>query len=198
MLNIQIKIQNENARRSIAALGSAVQDRREMNAALGADLEDLTSAHIRIAAQTRHNTASRLGAAPSGYLTNLAGSVESRADQTGAEISVYGDIFKRVLGPVEVQPTRRKWLTIPAAAESYNRRAGEFGGLYFVKSGPESARLQDKTGKVLFWLKKRVTLPQDRGLLPSDAQYEKAAVFSINQFLDKRIAALSQGGYSRS
>lgn len=203
MLSVKISV-NDSATPALAAVGDSLKDRRALNKSIAGSVEDITRAHIRIAAQTRHTTATRLGASPTNYLVNKADTVETRSDGAGVVMDVYGAIFKRVTGPVSVAPVNKKWLTIPAAAESYGRRAGEFGGLYFVKSGADSARLQDKTGKVLFWLKKRVTLPQDRGLLPSDQQFTDAAELGARDFLKQQIAAAQgdgftpPGGYSRS
>lgn len=204
MLSVKITV-TDSATPALAAVGDSLKDRRGLNKSIAGSVEDITRAHIRIAAQTRHTTATRLGAAPTNYLSKLSETIESHSDGVGVVMDVYGAIFRRVTGAVDVRPVTKKWLTIPAAAESYGRRAGEFSDLEFaLNKGGESARLINSAGKVLFWLKKQVTLPQDRGLLPSDEQFTQAAELGARNFLEQQIAAARgngftpPGGYSRS
>ena len=150
-------------------------DKVEFADAAAANLEELTRAHIATASQTRHKTAEKLGANPTGYLLNKASSVEAIGAPGRVLLSVSGEIFKRTFQPVKVSAVNAKMLTIPVAAESYGKRAGEFSNLFVFKSktGKQSSFLARKVdGKMqfLFLLKRSVVLPQDRGLLPSEAQ----------------------------
>lgn len=164
-------------------------------------LETLTKNHIRKAALTRHKTASRLGANPTNYLAKKAETVETEVKGNGLLwLTVYGDIFRRVDGAVEVVARRKKWLTIPGHAEAYGRRARELDGLTFIKlKGDKAAllKLPVEGGKKIFpktkeewkaavryWLKKGVTLPQDRGLLPTEDDYLKAMDEGAEDYLD--------------
>lgn len=195
---------NDRATPALAAVGASLKDRRALHTAIAGTIEDITAAHIRIAAQTRHKTATRLGASPTGYLNTKADTIESVADNAGVVMTVWGAIFKRVTGDVPVVPVNKKWLAIPALAQAYGRRPGEFGKLSFRKNKSGGARLVNEDGDVLFWLVKKVTLPQDRGLLPSDEQFSQAAELGARGFLEQQIAAAQgngftpPGGYSRA
>lgn len=172
-------------------------------------LEQCTRDHIFVASKTRHKTASRLSAKPTGYLEKTAGTVESQV--TGnhdglIQLSVYGDIYARVDGPVSVSPKNKKWLAIPATAESYGKRPREIAGLRFqrMKEGKLAALVRDTDEKdadgrtkseVIFWLKKGVTLPQDRGLLPSEGQYLEAMEKAADDFMTKLAQQEASKGF---
>jgi len=161
-------------------------------------LETLTREHITKAAKTRHKTADRLSATHSGYLAKKTDTVESTVtgNADGAIlVRVYGDIFARVDGPVDIKPRRKKWLAIPAVSEAYGRRPGEFETLRFIKlKGDLAALVFDEENKakeakgrqkftVIYWLKKGVTLPQDRGLLPTEGEYLTALESAADDYL---------------
>ena len=185
-----------------ASLKPGSKESLKLRKGMAARLEELTRSHIVKAATTRHKTASRLGASPTGYLTKRAETVESLVTGNAdglIKLSVFGDIFQRVDGDVAVKPRRRKWLAIPAVAEAYARRPGEIPGLRFmlIKRGSLAALVEDLPGppapgarqpvKIWYWLKKGVTLPRDRGLLPTEAQYLDA----LEQAADDYLAALA-------
>lgn len=163
---------------------------------LADDFEILTSEHITRASATRHKTATRLGAKPSNYLARAATSVESRGSIGLISLTLQGDIFKRAFGDVEVKATD-KLLTIPISAAAYNRRAKEFPGLFRIKSKKGNHLLVRSTGEgkdkgiePLFELKQQVTLPQDRGLLPTEAQYLKAAEQAARLHVERELAKM--------
>ena len=87
--------------------------------------------HIQEAAATRHTTANRLGAAPTGYLNKAAESLELSANFASASliISESWEIFKRTFGEVEVNIQNRKWLTIPCDARTYGKSPLNFPGM---------------------------------------------------------------------
>ncbi len=149
-------------------------------------IEEMTRAHIVTAAQTRHTTATRLGANPTDYLLNKAASVEAIGSPGRVLLSVSGAIFKRTFQPVTITggtgPGTSPYklpimLSIPVTAEAYGKRPYEVSGKLFVYrskggKGPAFlARRDGKTMKFLFLLKKTVVLPQDRGLLPSEEEF---------------------------
>lgn len=157
------------------------------------NIEELTRAHITTAAQTRHTTANRLGATPTQYLLNKAASVEAIGSPGRVLLSVSGEIFKRTFQPVTVTAVNAKMLTIPVAAESYGKRAGEFSDLFVYQSkggsGPAFlARREGKTMKFLFLLKRSVVLPQDRGLLPSEEDIFK----TVEQTADDQLQVMTR------
>lgn len=172
-------------------------DKLEFADAVAANIEELTRKHISTAAQTRHKTAARLGATPTQYLLNKAASVEAIGAPGRVLLSVSGDIFKRTFSPVTVSAVNAKMLTIPVAAESYGKRAGEFVDLFVYKSkggtGPAFlARRDGKTMKFLFLLKRSVVLPQDRGLLPGEEDFFKSVEQTADDHLELMTERLAQ------
>jgi hypothetical protein len=162
------------------------------------NVEELTRAHIITAAQTRHTTATRLGATPTQYLLSKASSVEAIGSPGRVLLSVSGAIFKRTFQPVTVSAVNAKMLTIPVAAESYGKRAGEFGKLFVYQSkggsGPAFLAQKDgKTMKFLFLLKRSVVLPQDRGLLPSEEDLFRTVEQTADDQLVLMTRKLTQG-----
>jgi hypothetical protein len=219
MLRVKLST-TDSATPALALLSSSLKDRRAFHKTLAGLAEDVTRDHIRTAAALRHRTAARLGAQPTNHLTRLSEGIESHSDGAGVVMRVPGAIFRRALGPVVVQPLRRKWLTIPAQAKAYGRRAGEVGNLRFVKfsenlaalidggmSGAYRARKPVKKARaaksraarksktaaskldVVYRLKKKTTLPQDRDLLPSDDKYKATAEYAARQFIQDQIDA---------
>lgn len=174
----------------------------KLRQSLAGRVERLTRDHIFNASKTRHKTANRLNAKATGYLEKTAATVESivtgNADGL-IKVNVYGSIFARVDSDVSIVPTKRKWLTIPWHPEAYGKRAKELGDLTFIKVKPDLAallKLPVVNGKkvypkgpaewqlaIRYWLKKGVTLPQDRGLLPEESEYLKALEDGAEDFM---------------
>ena len=203
-MSIRVVIATEDhATLPLQAVIRAVEDKPTLHRLIGASVGTLVKRYIiEEATPTRHVTAQRLGASPTNYLAKAGASVVSRGDSSGAEVVIpqNGEIFARVGGPVTVRPRLKKYLTLPATAAAYSKRAGEMEGLQFrinkagtamLVMGPRYQRKPDGTRrtkdeaadyraelkadtKVMYWLKKRVTLSEDRGLLPSDAQFYEA------------------------
>lgn len=195
LLSIQVTVDDKTTPK-LAELMRALDDKekRELYSAVADDFEILTREHITKAAKTRHTTAKALGATPTGYLEKRANAVEA-APSTGAiNLRLQGDIFKRTFGPVTVTATKANFLTIPWRKESYGRRAGEFADLFVFRSKRGAAFLAQRDGrlmKLLFLLKKSVVLPQDRGLLPSEAEYARAAEKCAVTWADAQLARLA-------
>lgn len=201
-------------------------------------LETLVRNHLITAAKTRHKTANRLGATPSGYLTRRGVESFVTGNKDGLiRLTVYGEIFARVDGPVDVKPKKKKRLAIPAIKGAYGRRPAEIGGLRLVvfldKKKAALAKVTGDGGKgpiflrspifgppkpstdrwrrwkrsfgpekptpkveVWYWLSKGVRLPQDRGLLPTDDQFTKAAEEGAIDFLEEQIQKQLGNGFT--
>ena len=192
--------------------------------------------HITDAAKSRHTTAKKLGATPTGYLEGAAGGLENHATGEGASIVINqgAEIFLRTLGPVTVTPRDgHKWLAIPCHRASYGKSPLNFLGwldFFIVKPGKLAAwalrskykqpnqhginaalglpsEKQQQRGAsritsakknssshssgssnkerrpIYFWGLPNVTLPQDRGLLPTDEQLYDLLDAGLNQYL---------------
>ena len=136
MINLEIEI-DDQATPVINALLADLKDPTEFHRLLALDLAEYTQHHIREAARTRHETAGRLGSAPTGYLSKAADTVEQSSDSGGVTLRVAGAIFKRVNGPVTVRPREKKYLTIPVHADAVGKKAQE---LWWRKEPPKKPR----------------------------------------------------------
>lgn len=184
--------------------------------------------HIRQAAYSRHTTASRLGATPTGYLEKAADSLTVDATVESAKLVIQRnyEIFKRTLGSVEVHVRDRKWLAIPADARAFDRSPLNFPddmldffvlipdvlACWVLRDAPKKPRLdeletaakpekaeanearkpsaKEPIKNLLFWGKKHVTLPEDRELLPSDANFHALIRNALERHLEVVIPTL--------
>ena len=195
-LNITLEVQNDS---NLGELERTLHapEKQAFADHLAGDFEDLTREHIRSASQTRHETAKKLGATPTNYLLNKASSVEALGSPGSVLLTVSGSIFKRTFQPVTVRASAGKMLTIPWTAEAYGRRAREFSDLFIYSSKRGNgflARREGKKMKFLFLLKRQVVLPQDRGLLPSEADYLTRAETSAADFVELEVRKLEAKG----
>jgi hypothetical protein len=195
-------IAEDNSTPALRRAVALFDDLTELHQLIAANAEVLTRRHlVEKAAPARHTTAQRLGANPTGYLTRRAQAIESQGTRDSATVTLGGavEIFARVDGPVTIYP-QRKYLTIPASAQAYGRRAGELGSLRFIAFGSgakalAAVKVGTKTGKrgkpvkdvqltVHYWLRDKVTLSQDRGLLPTEEQYVEAGEAAAQTLLE--------------
>lgn len=143
---------------------------------------------FRNASVTRHKTAKRLGATPTGILeftksfpsrSRGGGEINGRSVGGQPQIEITGVPFlRRAYGAVTVRPKRASCLTIPIHKDAYGRTARQTETLGYVLFTARSRRgkgiLFGKTGdgKVvpLFALVKNATIPKDAGLMPTNGQ----------------------------
>jgi len=161
-----------------ALLGRLSQSARTSLAKTGLyAMEVGVRSHLSAAAATRHSTASKLGAAPTGHLEKAAQSVRSEADGAGGAVVVESPGIGRALGPVRIVPRLARALTIPKHPLAYGRRAKEverlIGSRLFRPTKAGGAKSNVLAGTingemvVLYSLTKAVTLRHDPGLLPT-------------------------------
>ena len=104
--------------------------------------------------------------------------------------------LSRAFGPITITPKKAKALTIPINKISYAKRVGELKDegfkIFKLPSDPQSKRdgilaTEDESGGIipLYVLCGKVTIPQDRGLLPSDSDIEDWCEDSIVSFMEK-------------
>lgn len=151
-------------------------DSETLNKALGLAVSREVKEHLNfLDANSAHKSARSLGARPSGHYAKAASAVEFESDAEGATIVIPANFgLSRAFGQLEITPKNgKKWLTIPAHRSAYGRSAKEFDDLNFVLLKKDLAALFGRdqgTGDQfpMFWLKPRVTIPQDRDILPTD------------------------------
>ena len=107
----------------------------------------------------------------------------------GVEINVnkVGVAQRRWGGPIV--PVNAKWLTVPARADAYGRRASDFADLRFeffkwnvaalVKDSPVSPRDGEERNDVVFWLYRAVNQDPDPTVMPSDQSIEATVANTI-------------------
>jgi hypothetical protein len=108
----------------------------------------------------------------------------------------------------DIVPVDKKWLTIPARAETYGHVATEFNDLHFVYFGAALAALvqNDQTrlsskrvrgsvteqapkgeagSQVFYWLVKHVHQEADLTVLPTDNELQTAAVYAGEEYIQR-------------
>lgn len=204
-MSVPLQIQvGGTAGQMLAKIDAGLIAREELHQDIATREESVVREYLQSLAQTRHKTADRLGAMPTGHLERAAESVSSDSDASGATVTVTSPGITRAFRDITITPgAGKKYLTIPATAEAYGKRAGAFSDLrlqFFGKglmglvkaeqsaiatrarSGFDTQRnsrraplLDAGRGDVYYWLKKSVKQKQDRTLLPSDATLQAAA-----------------------
>ena len=204
MIGVNIKI-DDQATPFLARVKRAVGKPVGLHTRIAGRVEVLVRDYIRTTGDTRHKTARRLGATPTLHYIRAAQTVKGKPTQSGAEITLRGEIFNRTDRDVTVTAKASKYLTIPAHRLSYGRRAREVGGLRFGRCrGGKMALVRDVSGGgplststrrmsvVYYWLKKSVLLRKDRTLLPSDqafaAEMEAGAKDYVIAYVEARDA----------
>jgi hypothetical protein len=182
----------------IAGLG----DRAGMHEAVGRECLGLTRNHLIHIAATRHATAERLGATPSGHWAQAAEKTTETHTAAAATITIRQQGIGRAAHDVTIVPLGgKKWLTIPIHSSSYNQRAYRMQGLFFAQpKGKATALLgrREGTGKGasvtwLYMLVRSVFQKQDRTLIPTDDEYGVAAKLGVRNYVDYLLTR-SAGG----
>lgn len=160
----------------IRALGP--EGRRTLNEGAALELWASVRDHLRRESGNRHGSAHRLGAYPTGHLEKAAQSTDPHADDDAAGVTVSSPGISRAFHPLRLAPVNAQSLTIPVHWLGYGQRASEVSAAYrlFRPRGKDYLMADvDGTPTVIYLLRKSVTVPQDRSLLPSDTELEKAA-----------------------
>lgn len=175
----------DRAAATVQAIRNAIANRRPLHAEMAGNALEVTRQYL--IATPRHNTATRLGATPTNFRAANARALQADSDDEGAFLRIPRSTgLGRAFGQITIRPTGgRKFLTIPATAETYGRQAGEWPqdtfdfaiittirgttpALIWAEDGGNHIR-----GSVAFWLRREVIQQQDRTLLPSDDTYRE-------------------------
>lgn len=171
---------------------------RDLHQASGTEVQRITADHIARLAATRHTTANRLGAAPTNHFAQAVEKVAApsalSSGPDGATLTINHPGFIRAFRTVKIVPREAKSLAIPVHAISYGKRAAELWDrmhLFIPKGKRVIAATIGGVVTPLYVLCKSVTQRQDRSLLPSDAEFQAAAVAGAKGYLGM---ALAKGG----
>lgn len=194
---IAISVQDNPMRRLFAAMGP--QGRRACHHAMAYALLVLCRKHLARAAASRHKTAARLGAAPTGHLDEAARTMLMEADADHGAVAIRSPGFARALGPLTIRARRARALTIPLDRVAHGKRAAELkrmGWSLFQAPGPALRGILMGKGpsgdvRALYALRPAVILPHDPGLLP---RFEEMAQTAKEALADRLQAALRRTG----
>jgi hypothetical protein len=184
---ISVSVTLNPAAASVAARLVALGRAKPGDFAEGASIavSGVVRAHLEREASVRHATAARLNAQPTGHLQDAAASVAHGADGAGAYVSVASPGIRRAAGAYTIAPKSGKFLTIPVHRMSYGKRVGELKarGIQLFRPRKKgggrmnvlAAVLDEGFLDILYVLRESVSIPQDRTLMPSDADLSTAA-----------------------
>lgn len=197
-LTIEVKSAELEAR--LQKFMAGLSDRTELHEGIGARATELTRNHLVAIAQSRHATAERLGASPTGFWGQGVEKTTFTADEKGATVSIRQPGVGRAFHDVTTEPgAGKKYLTLPAIAEAYGKVARSVPDLTAMirwKDGQRravalakvSGKGKERTETAWYWLVKSVRQKQDRTLLPSDEEYRLIALVATRDYLDKHFA----------
>lgn len=166
------------------------------------ELAETVRDHVELASRTRHRTASRLGATPTGHLAEGAAKIHMELDGSQAVVTVPIPGITRAFKDYHITPRDKKALTIPINAVAYGVRAPDLeldGWSLFTlpaKQGPGAGVLFGrkagmKSALALYLLRNSADIPQDRGLMPSDEEMGEALAIGVRDAIerDRRMGA---------
>lgn len=122
---MKVTIVNDTASPRLRELIAQATDRIGLNRSIGEEAAKDTRTYIKGIATSRHKTAERLGAKPTGDLARTAERVTSERTAEAAVVVVPRFIFRRAFESFWITPKNAQFLTIPASKISYGRRAYE-------------------------------------------------------------------------
>ena len=164
--------------------------------AAGEVLATVVQRHVLRASGSRHRTASRLGATPTGHLSEGAANIRMEKAGRRAVVTVPIPGITRAFHDLNIRPKGKKALTIPSNAVAYGMRAPELaarGWSLFTlpaKEGPGAGILFGrkagaKSTVALYLLRESADVPQDRGLMPSDEEMGEALAYGVQAEIER-------------
>ena len=174
-----------------AMSGSKLAD---LHRAAGVEVQELTRGHIAALRRNPDSFAAKFGAPASNFYAQEAekvgGDAALTAGPAGATLTINSIGFKRAFQNVPIFPKTAKSLAIPVNAIAFGHKASELWDrmhLFIPKGKRVIAATIGGVLTPLYVLCKSVTQKQDRSLLPSDQEFQDAAVRGAKNYL--RMAA---------
>lgn len=179
------------------AFTEGMENRQGLNERIADRERNLVRDYFDELSATRHDTANRLGAEPSGFWDQARGGTTSMATEEEAVITIAKAGIGRAGHDVTITPgPGKQYLAIPLIAEAYNKRAYTVPGLFAVREkGAEGTSglvlfKKEEDGTITPWyaLVRSVTQHQDRTMLPSDEALENEALAGVRDYVDQLLA----------
>lgn len=185
-----------SARVGALVAGLTGTGRKHLHELIGSKARVLTQDHLREIARTRHDTANRLGAKPTGHWAQGTDKTRVKSDAEGVTVSIFQPGIGRAAHDVDIYPgPGKKFLTIPVRAEAYGQRAYRMPDLFVFKSRTTGdlflAKRQDDRSKLVLYylLVPSAHQKQDRTLLPTAKQYTHASLEGVRDYVDLLLRA---------
>jgi hypothetical protein len=164
--------------------------RRQIAPAIGAAVVLLFQDHFGALPDNRNNWPS------TGFWAQCARSTNYNVLAGQVDINVNKQGFRQRLQGGEITAEGDGWLTIPAQARAYGKRAREFSNLRLAFSRKGGAlrpwglitdefKSGDRTDGVMFWLTKSVTQQPNPAVLPTDAQITETITKTVDGIIER-------------
>lgn len=175
-----------------------------MNQIVGRSVTRLVTRHFQTYSAQHPN---KLFGKRTNYVAKMGDATTFTADAQGVKIGIsHEGVRLRVEGGT-ITPKKGKYLTIPAVAAAYGKRAREFQNLSLMfrriagkvravalavneftpvgKGAPKKGQKakSKSSGQVMFWLVHSATIPPNRDLLPTDEEITKTAIAAVDAYL---------------
>lgn len=141
--------------------------------------------HMRLLASTRHDTANRLGATPSGHF-KASDVLPPNATTSDVSVTVTTPGISRAYHDVDISPVNGSHLTIPLHADAYGISPREFKGNLFRINRPGSSTekqnvlytsdVLNKKPIAMYALVDTVHQQQDPSLMPTNREMTEEAL----------------------
>ena len=182
-------VKSDKATPFLNRLEQGLTNRTDLHGYIGGREEQLFQEHVRREAPKRHKTADRLGARRTGHLERASQSIEGSGSATAAIIAFPRSTgLSRAFRSYTLTPKNgSKNITLPVHPLAYGRSIRDFSNIMFINMRGTLVAARRVRGQeileTLYVLKPKVTVPQDRSLLPSDEQILLAAELGARDYI---------------
>lgn len=191
---IQITAHTSGISATLRAVAAEISAGRPALANAADEALKLIRTHLAGLAATRHATASRLGATPTGHIRAQAARRGPVTD-TSATIEIGIPGIRRAWHDITIRPRQAAALTIPVHRLAYGRTARDLGTelRIFRPRGKDYLATTDAEGNltVLYLLRKIVHQRRDPSLMPTKAQLTAAVTTGYSAALRRILAQRS-------
>ena len=195
-MNVKLEMQDFG---KLAALMNALgpSNRQRLNAVGAKALEVKVRAHVARISSSRHGSAGRLGASPTGHYRKGMRGIAGHATASGGEVVIPIAGISRAYHDITLTtPTinGKKYLTIPKHAAAYGHTVPELKrrGWKIFRPGKKLCLLgykrKGEKPVMLFSLAEAVHQRQDPSLLPSRAECAGIVARAMTDDINRRIA----------